>query len=110
MKTSQQELAMLFLALGNETRLHLLHLLGDREVCVCELVEALAQPQPKISQHLATLRRAGIVAARREGKWMHYRIVPPRREEVRTILETTLACLKTKPARKRDRTASGCCS
>jgi ArsR family transcriptional regulator len=51
--------------------------MGEDEVCVCFFVEVLKMPQPRVSRHLAYLRRAGIVAARRDGKWMHYRIVPP---------------------------------
>jgi ArsR family transcriptional regulator len=66
-----------FQALGDNTRLRLLNLMGEQEICVCYLVEILGQTQPKISRHLAYLRRAGIVAARREGKWMHYRIAMP---------------------------------
>lgn len=112
MKSSQKELAELFLALSNETRLHLLNLLGNREVCVCELVEALDQPQPKISQHLAFLRKAGIVAARREGKWMHYRIVHPPQEAFVQILEATLSCLKKIPGQEKNKkvTARKCSS
>ena len=66
-----------FQALGDNTRLRLLNLMGDQEICVCYFVEILGQGQPKISRHLAYLRRAGIVEARRDGKWMHYRIVMP---------------------------------
>jgi ArsR family transcriptional regulator len=51
--------------------------MDGREVCVCYFVEILEQSQPKISRHLAYLRRAGVVAARREGKWMHYKITVP---------------------------------
>lgn len=83
----------LFLALSHPMRLRLLQLLGGREVCVCELVEALGQPQPKISQHLAALRNAGIVAARREGKWMHYRIVPAREERARRVVNEAIKWL-----------------
>lgn len=83
----------LFLALSHPMRLRLLQLLGAREVCVCELVEALHQPQPKISQHLATLRNAGVVAARREGKWMHYRIVAAPDRPARRIVNETLTWL-----------------
>jgi len=57
-----------FQALGDTTRLRLLNLMGDQEICVCYLVEILGYPQPKISRHLAYLRSAGIVSARREGK------------------------------------------
>ena len=68
---------LLFKALADRTRLRLLNLMGEDEVCVCFFVEVLRTNQPKISRHLAYLRRAGVVAARREGKWMHYRIVAP---------------------------------
>jgi ArsR family transcriptional regulator len=93
-KKDRYNIERLFLALSNETRLTLLHLLGDREVCVCELVDALRQPQPKISQHLACLRSVGVVEARREGKWMHYRIVPPPHRRANMILQETLTWLK----------------
>ena len=81
---------LLFAALADPTRLRLLNLMNGREVCVCYFVEILKQPQPKISRHLAYLRRAGIVAARREGKWMHYRIEPPTDPAARSILNATL--------------------
>ena len=71
------DLARLFSALADTTRLRLLNLMAGREVCVCYFVDVLRQSQPKISRHLAYLRKAGIVAARREGKWMHYRISAP---------------------------------
>jgi ArsR family transcriptional regulator, arsenate/arsenite/antimonite-responsive transcriptional repressor len=73
-RTRSSDLAPLFAALADRTRLRLLNLIAGREVCVCYLVEILRQSQPKISRHLAYLRKAGVVAARREGKWMHYRI------------------------------------
>ena len=68
---------LLFKALADRTRLRLLNLMGNDEVCVCYFVEVLQTNQPKISRHLAYLKRAGVVAARREGKWMHYRIINP---------------------------------
>ena len=83
-----------FQALGDNTRLRLLNLMGDQEICVCYFVEILAQGQPKISRHLAYLRRAGIVEARREGKWMHYRIVMPPNIGATQVLRQTLAWLK----------------
>jgi ArsR family transcriptional regulator len=55
------------------TRLRLLRLLRGRELCVCELVDALRMPQYKISRHLRSLRAVGLVEARRDGRWMHYR-------------------------------------
>src|SRR5579864_8578975 len=80
------DLALLFAALSDRTRLRLLNLMDGREVCVCYFVEILGQSQPKISRHLAYLRRAGVVAARREGKWMHYKIVMPSRPGAAKIL------------------------
>jgi ArsR family transcriptional regulator len=67
--------------------------MAGQEVCVCYFVEILQQSQPKISRHLAYLRSAGIVAARREGKWMHYRIVTPPQAGAAKILRETLAAL-----------------
>ena len=88
-------LAGLFAALADTTRLRLLNLMAGREVCVCYFVEILRQGQPKISRHLAYLRKAGIVAARREGKWMHYRICPPSDAAAASILDAVLASLRT---------------
>lgn len=75
-RATSTDLAGLFAALADPTRLRLLNLMAGREVCVCYFVEILSQGQPKISRHLAYLRKAGLVEARREGKWMHYRISP----------------------------------
>ena len=88
-------LASIFAALADSTRLRLLNLMAGREFCVCYFVEILRQGQPKISRLLAYLRRAGIVAARREGKWMHYRITPPSDPAAASILCATLASLRT---------------
>lgn len=77
MTTKAYPVELLFKALADKTRLRLINLMGDDEVCVCFFVEVLKTNQPKISRHLAYLRRAGVAAARREGKWMHYRIVTP---------------------------------
>ena len=67
MRTAPFNMERFFQALGDNTRLRLLNLMGDQEICVCYFVEILGGPQPKISRHLAYLRSAGIVAARREG-------------------------------------------
>ena len=67
----------LFAILSDQTRLRVLMLIdSEGEVCVCELTHALDVSQPKISRHLALMRDAGLVEARREGTWMHYRICP----------------------------------
>src|SRR5271163_421174 len=87
------DMVHLFAALADPTRLRLLNLMNGREVCVCYLVEILRQPQPKISRHLAYMRRAGIVSARREGKWMHYRITAPTDQVAAAILNTALEAI-----------------
>ncbi|MFZ0395148.1 MAG: metalloregulator ArsR/SmtB family transcription factor [Terracidiphilus sp.] len=106
------DLALLFAALADSTRLRLLNLMNGREVCVCYFVEILRQGQPKISRHLAYLRRAGLVEARREGKWMHYRIAEPRNLAAARILEETLAVLRSQPRTQSDlaRLNRACCT
>lgn len=84
----------LFRALADTTRLRLINLIAEQEICVCYFVEVLDAPQPKISRHLAYLRRLGIVAARREGKWMHYRLAMPSDSHAAAILKTTVDALK----------------
>ena len=105
------ELALLFAALADRTRLRLLNLMDGREVCVCYFVEILGQSQPKISRHLAYLRRAGVVTARREGKWVHYRIVVPADSGAARILRETLAVLRRDPRMQADlqRMNRSCC-
>ena len=68
------ELVAVFQALGDETRLRILALLRQGEVCVCHIQSGLRLPQPTISRHLAYLRKTGLVEARRDGVWMHYRL------------------------------------
>jgi ArsR family transcriptional regulator len=101
-----------FQALGDNTRLRLLNLMGDQEICVCYFVEILDQPQPKISRHLAYLRNAGIVAARRDGKWIHYRIVMPPNTGAAQVLQQTLNWLSEDRAMQADRArlSKACCS
>jgi ArsR family transcriptional regulator, arsenate/arsenite/antimonite-responsive transcriptional repressor len=105
------DLALLFAALSDRTRLRLLNLMDRREVCVCYFVEVLGQSQPKISRHLAYLRRAGIVAARREGKWVHYKIVVPADAGAAKILRETLAALREDKGMQADlsRLNKSCC-
>ena len=110
-RTIQFDLSKFFQALGDPTRLRLLNLMGDQEVCVCYFVEILGAPQPKISRHLAYLRNAGIVAARREGKWMHYRVVMPPHIGASRVLRQTLDSLNEEGAMQVDRArlAKACC-
>ena len=102
----------LFQALGDRTRLRLLHLMTEGEICVCYFVEVLGESQPKISRHLAYLRRAGIVAARREGKWIHYRIVRPSDAHQARVLDCVLDALSEDRQMQRDRAMleRACCA
>ncbi len=105
------DLALLFAALSDRTRLRLLNLMDGREVCVCYFVEILGQSQPKISRHLAYLRRAGIAAARRQGKWMHYSLERPADAGAAEILDATLRSLKADREMQLDLTklSKACC-
>jgi ArsR family transcriptional regulator len=94
---------VLFKALADRTRLRLISLIGDSEVCVCFFVVILKTSQPKISRHLAYLRRAGIATARREGKWMHYRLAEPPDEHAARIFREVRAALSEHPEMQRDR-------
>jgi ArsR family transcriptional regulator len=77
-----------FKALADSTRLRILGLLLTGEVCVCHIHESLKIPQPKASRHLAYLRKAGLVDARRDGLWMHYRIADLPDPVLRALTET----------------------
>ena len=68
------QLEAVFKALADKTRLRILSLLGNNEVCVCHIHDSLELPQPTVSRHLAYLRRAGLVDVRRDGVWMHYQL------------------------------------
>jgi ArsR family transcriptional regulator, arsenate/arsenite/antimonite-responsive transcriptional repressor len=112
MQSTGGSLDHLFRALADPTRLRLLNLVADREVCVCYFVGILRISQPKVSRHLAYLRRAGIVAARRDGRWMHYRLRVPGEPAAADILGATLEHLKSLPQMQRDlaRLGSACCA
>jgi len=110
-RAQSSDLVPLFAALADRTRLRLLNLIAGREVCVCYLVEILRQSQPKISRHLAYLRKAEVVKARREGKWMHYRIERPNDAAAASILDAVLESLKSDRAMRSDltRLSRACC-
>jgi len=110
-RSKSLDLAALFAALADPTRLRLLNLMNGREVCVCYFVEILKQSQPKISRHLAYLRNAGIVSTRREGKWMHYSIARFENAGEAAILNAALTSLKADRAMQADlaRLSKACC-
>jgi ArsR family transcriptional regulator, arsenate/arsenite/antimonite-responsive transcriptional repressor len=109
---------LLFRALADPTRLRILHLLTSGELCVCDLAAVLRVPQPKVSRHLAYLRRAGLVSARRAGFWSHYQLAAAASPLHAKLLDC-LACLHALPdlaadartlrARRPDRSITPCC-
>ena len=107
-----EDLEKLFQALGDRTRLRLLNLMAAGEVCVCFFIEVLGQPQPTISRHLAYLRRAGLVSARRDGKWMSYAVVRPESEAAAKIFDAILESFSgdRELQRDRQRLLRACCS
>ena len=80
----------LFRALADETRLRMLALLASGEICVCHIHEALGVPQPTASRHLAYLRRTGLVATRRDGLWVLYRLAVPADPKLASVLRATI--------------------
>ena len=101
----------LFKTLSDSTRLRLLNLLAEGEVCVCDLHGTLGLDQPKVSRHLAQLRRAGLVEVKRDGKWMHYRLARPGDPLVRNVLEGLRAWMRERPRlnSERERLGKICC-
>ncbi len=106
------DMVRLFAALADPTRLRLLNLMDGREVCVCYFVEILGQGQPKISRHLAYLRRAGVVSARRDGKWMHYRMERPTDPGACAVLDAAMASCRADKGMQGDlaRLGRACCA
>ena len=103
MSSKEYDIELLFKALADRTRLRVINLIGDDEVCVCFFVEVLRINQPKISRHLAYLRRAGLVSTRRDGKWMHYRVVEPADTLVANIFREVRVCLENNVEMQRDK-------
>jgi len=101
--TAIDRLEELFKALADKTRLRILALLGEHEVCVCHIHDALGVPQPTASRHLAYLRRVGLVDARRDGVWMHYRVSASLDPISRGVVTATVHALTHVPVTSRDR-------
>ena len=100
-------------ALADPTRVRILGLLAGGQVCVCHIHDALAIPQPTASRHLAYLRRAGLVASRREGTWMYYTLAPQADQALSTLVNAVTHCAGHAGTVARDRKrleiATGCC-
>ena len=115
--TKSAPVDVMFRAFSDRTRLRILHLLRGGEVCVCGLQGVLGVPQAKVSRHLAYLRRAGLVRARKQGLWSYYTLAPARDGVHRKLLECLATCFTAVPELGRDEarlsrcghTRGGCC-
>ena len=84
-----KKIANIFKALSDDTRLRVIKLLQERELCVCELMQVLDMSQPRISRHMSVLKNAGLVEDRREGKWVHYSLRKETQEkEIKILLDS----------------------
>lgn len=93
----------MFRAFSDRTRLRILHLLqAGGELCVCDLVAVLGVPQPKASRHLAYLRKASLVEARKDGLWSYYRLAEAQGEFHRKLMECLGCCFRDVPELARD--------
>jgi len=95
-------LSRLFRALGDDTRLRIVALLGHGELCVCHVEQALDLSQPNASRQLGILKSAGVVDSRRDGTWVYYRIAPQEHEAVQRVLSLLTESLSARRALKSD--------
>lgn len=94
----------LFKACADQTRLRILNMLAEEgEVCVCHFVEVLKTNQPKVSRHLAYLKRAGLVTDRKEGLWVYYRLASPLSIQAEKVLSCLTSCCVDVPELEQDR-------
>lgn len=113
---AQTQVNLMFRAFSDRTRLRILHLLLEGELCVGDLVKILKVPQPTASRHLAYLRRTGLVATRRNGLWNYYTLQAAKTEFHRDLLKCLRNCFHAVPEIAKDSTraasikrAGGCC-
>ena len=115
-KKNKNNVDIMFRAFCDRTRLRILSLLRDGELCVGDIAESLQSPQPRISQHLAHLRKAGMVTVRKQGLWSHYSLAPAKTKFHQKLLACATTCFEDVPEIKADtarakkiRKAGGCC-
>lgn len=103
--------SLMFRAFSDSTRLRILHLLLNGEMCVCDIVSITKVPQPSASRHLAYLRRAGLIEKRRQGLWAYYRLAPAKSAFQRSLVKCLKECFRDVPELASDakRAAHSCC-
>jgi ArsR family transcriptional regulator, arsenate/arsenite/antimonite-responsive transcriptional repressor len=102
MKSKAPPVDLIFKAFSDPTRLRILRMLQEGELCVCDLVSVLGVPQPKVSRHLSYLRKSGLVRVRKEGLWCHYELAPAKNAFHGKILECLSCCFSDVPEMRRD--------
>lgn len=93
---------VMFRAFSDRTRLRILNLLQTGELCVCDLVRVIEVPQPKVSRHLAYLRKAGLVISRKEEQWMYYKLASAVNPFHRKLMECLACCFTDVPELAQD--------
>ncbi|MBI1941602.1 MAG: winged helix-turn-helix transcriptional regulator [Acidobacteria bacterium] len=113
---AQNQVNLMFRAFSDRTRLRILHMLLQGELCVGDIVSVLRVPQPTASRHLAYLRRSGLVQARNHGLWRFYKLAPAKTAFQRNLLRCLQSCFRDVPEIARDaerlgdvRKSGGCC-
>jgi len=97
-----EDLVQYFRALSEEVRLRILLLLAHGELCVCDIMDVLGEPQSKISRHLSYLKRSGLITSKRVGVWMHYMLAESTEETINAQIEFMRERLSALPAFKED--------
>ena len=115
-RSSSKSVSDKFASFSDPTRLRILHLLREGELCVGDLVTILNMPQPTVSRHLAYLRRSTLVETRKSGLWMYYSLAEAKSDFHRKLLDCLEACFTDVPDLKKDtarakklRKSGGCC-
>ncbi len=113
---AQDTVDSMFRAFSDRTRLRILHVLRGGELCVGDIVDSLRAPQPRISRHLAYLRKSHLVVVRKSGLWSHYSLAPAKTPFHRKLLECLAKCFSEVPELQADsaraakiRKSGGCC-
>jgi ArsR family transcriptional regulator len=114
MERDLQAVGDIFKALADPTRVRILGLLANGEICVCHIHESLKLPQSLVSRHLAYLRKSGLVETRKQGLWVHYRLAQPSDDTTRTLLSAIYHVIGhltpvTRDARRLEK-KTGCCA
>jgi ArsR family transcriptional regulator len=115
-KEPSERIDLMFRAFCDQTRLRILNVLKDGELCVNDIVEILQVPQPRVSRHLAYLRKAGLVEVRKDGLWCHYSLAPARSPFHGSLLDCVVTCFREVSEIRADRAraakirrSGGCC-